>query len=188
MMICIIFDTRHEARAGAADAAATPGKAPSVPRFKPTGIKMAVKKSELYASLWNICAAAWTPTPTRPPNTAWRRWSVGSAGTMVLSLAVYALFYGWRYAVGFIALLFVHEMGHYLAARQRGLNVGLPTFIPFVGAWIELKDQPTTPRPKPISAWPGRWWARSARWPATGCGARAAHRTGCWQWPTAASS
>lgn len=66
----------------------------------------------------------------------------GTAGTMVLSLAVYALFYGWRYAAGFIALLFVHEMGHYLAARQRGLNVGLPTFIPFVGAWIELKDQP----------------------------------------------
>ncbi len=39
-------------------------------------------------------------------------------------------------------LIFVHEMGHYLAARQRGLNVGAPTFIPFVGAWIELKDQP----------------------------------------------
>jgi Zn-dependent protease len=33
-------------------------------------------------------------------------------------------------------------MGHYIAARQRGLNVGLPTFIPFVGAWIELKDLP----------------------------------------------
>jgi Zn-dependent protease len=33
-------------------------------------------------------------------------------------------------------------MGHLAAARQRGLNVGLPTFIPFIGAWIELKDQP----------------------------------------------
>ena len=33
-------------------------------------------------------------------------------------------------------------MGHYLAARQRGLDVGLPTFIPFVGAWIELKQKP----------------------------------------------
>jgi Zn-dependent protease len=39
-------------------------------------------------------------------------------------------------------LLLVHEMGHYLAARQRGLDVGAPTFIPFVGAWIELKDLP----------------------------------------------
>jgi Zn-dependent protease len=33
-------------------------------------------------------------------------------------------------------------MGHYIAARQCGLDVGAPTFIPFVGAWIELKDQP----------------------------------------------
>jgi Zn-dependent protease len=64
------------------------------------------------------------------------------AGTMALSIAAYSLVFGWRYAVGFVALIFVHEMGHYAAARQRGLNVGLPTFIPFVGAWIELKDQP----------------------------------------------
>ena len=33
-------------------------------------------------------------------------------------------------------------MGHYVAARQRGLDVGAPAFIPFVGAWIALKDQP----------------------------------------------
>jgi Zn-dependent protease len=33
-------------------------------------------------------------------------------------------------------------MGHYLAARQRGLDVGAPTFIPFVGAWIEMKQRP----------------------------------------------
>jgi Zn-dependent protease len=50
--------------------------------------------------------------------------------------------FGWRYAAGFIALLFVHEMGHYIAARKRGLDVGAPTFIPFVGAWIELKQMP----------------------------------------------
>lgn len=64
------------------------------------------------------------------------------AGTMLLSVAVYAWIFGWQYAVGFVGLIFVHEMGHYLAARQRGLNVGLPTFIPFVGAWIELKEKP----------------------------------------------
>jgi Zn-dependent protease len=65
-----------------------------------------------------------------------------SGGSMLLSVAVYALLFGWRYAVGFVALIFVHEMGHYLAARQRGLDVGLPTFIPFVGAWIQLKELP----------------------------------------------
>lgn len=65
-----------------------------------------------------------------------------TGGTMLLSLGVYAFVFGWRYAAGFIALLFVHEMGHYIAARQRGLNVGAPTFIPFLGAWIELKEMP----------------------------------------------
>jgi Zn-dependent protease len=54
--------------------------------------------------------------------------------SMVIAIGAYALVYGWRYAVGFVAMLLIHEMGHYVAARQRGLHVGLPTFIPFVGA------------------------------------------------------
>ena len=62
--------------------------------------------------------------------------------TMLLSVGVYALMFGWGYAAGFVALLLVHELGHYVAARRRGLKVGAPTFIPFVGAWIELKDLP----------------------------------------------
>ncbi len=72
------------------------------------------------------------------------KWSkiLAGGGTMLLSLAVYASIWGWRYAAGFILLLFCHEMGHFIAARERGLNVGAPTFIPFVGAWIELKDMP----------------------------------------------
>jgi Zn-dependent protease len=65
-----------------------------------------------------------------------------TGGSMLLSVLAYSLIYGWRYALGFVLLLFVHEMGHYLAARQRGLDVGAPTFIPFVGAWIQLKDLP----------------------------------------------
>jgi Zn-dependent protease len=63
-------------------------------------------------------------------------------GTMAISVAAYSLVFGWRYAVGFVLLIFIHEMGHFVAARQRGLNVGVPTFIPFVGAWIELKEKP----------------------------------------------
>jgi Zn-dependent protease len=65
-----------------------------------------------------------------------------SGGSMLLSLLVYATIWGWQYAAGFVGLLFAHEMGHYIAARQRGLNVGAPAFIPFVGAWIALKDEP----------------------------------------------
>ena len=65
-----------------------------------------------------------------------------TGGTMLLSLLVYATIFGPWYAAGFIGLMFVHEMGHYVAARQRGLDVGAPTFIPFVGAYIALKDMP----------------------------------------------
>jgi Zn-dependent protease len=67
---------------------------------------------------------------------------LGAVGSMAVSVVAYSLVFGWRYAAGFVALIFVHEMGHYLAARQKGLAVGLPTFIPFVGAWIALKDTP----------------------------------------------
>ena len=65
-----------------------------------------------------------------------------TGGTMLLSIFSYAWIFGWKYSIGFVLLIFVHEMGHYVAARQRGLNVGAPTFIPFVGAWIALKDLP----------------------------------------------
>ncbi len=63
-------------------------------------------------------------------------------GTMVLTIGVYAMAFGWPFAIGFVALLFIHEMGHYLAAKQRGLKVGAPMFIPFVGAYIALKEVP----------------------------------------------
>jgi len=62
--------------------------------------------------------------------------------TMAISVFAYAFVFGVWYAVGFVLLILVHELGHYVAARQRGLDVGAPTFIPFVGAWIQLKDLP----------------------------------------------
>jgi len=62
--------------------------------------------------------------------------------SMLVTVWVYSQIFGLPFAVGFVALLLVHEMGHYVAARQRGLNVGLPAFIPFVGAWINLRETP----------------------------------------------
>jgi len=65
-----------------------------------------------------------------------------TGGTMVLSVFAYGLIFGIPYAIGFVLLIFVHETGHFIAAKQKGLDVGVPTFIPFVGAWINLKEQP----------------------------------------------
>jgi len=62
--------------------------------------------------------------------------------SMLLAIGVYAMAFGWRYAVGIVAMLLLHEMGHYIAARQRGLKVRLPMFIPFAFAWTTLEDLP----------------------------------------------
>jgi Zn-dependent protease len=65
-----------------------------------------------------------------------------SGGTMLISIWAYALFYGWKFAVGFVLLMFVHECGHLIVAKKFGLPVSAPVFIPFMGAFILLKDQP----------------------------------------------
>lgn len=67
---------------------------------------------------------------------------LATGGTMILSMVMYSFVFGWPYAVGFVLLILCHEMGHYLAARNKGLDVGAPMFIPFVGAWIQLKEMP----------------------------------------------
>jgi Zn-dependent protease len=65
-----------------------------------------------------------------------------SGGTMLLMVWVYTQFWGWPFAVGFVFLLFVHETGHLLVAKKFGLKVGAPVFIPFMGAFIALKEAP----------------------------------------------
>ena len=65
-----------------------------------------------------------------------------SGGTMLLMIWVYTQLWGWHFALGFVLLLFVHEAGHLLVARQFGLKVGAPVFIPFMGAFIALKEAP----------------------------------------------
>ena len=65
-----------------------------------------------------------------------------TGGTMILSIVFYAMNWGWPFAVGFVLLIFVHECGHLVVARQFGLKVGAPVFIPFMGAVIALKDAP----------------------------------------------
>jgi Zn-dependent protease len=62
--------------------------------------------------------------------------------SMFVMIAVYASIYGWSFAVGFVLLLFVHEMGHYVTAKKLNLSTSLPLFIPFVGALISLKEEP----------------------------------------------
>src|SRR5512141_2381252 len=65
-----------------------------------------------------------------------------SGGTMLLMIWVYMHLWGWPFALGFVLLLLVHETGHLIVAKKFGLKVGAPVFIPFIGAFIALKEAP----------------------------------------------
>ena len=65
-----------------------------------------------------------------------------SGGTMLLMILVYMQLWGWAFGVGFVLLLLVHETGHLIVAKKFGLKVGAPVFIPFMGAFIALKEAP----------------------------------------------
>ena len=57
-----------------------------------------------------------------------------------LAVGGYALIWGWRFGVGFVLLILVHELGHYVEARRQGLDPQLPVFIPFLGAYVALRN------------------------------------------------
>jgi Zn-dependent protease len=63
-----------------------------------------------------------------------------TSASMLVSIGAYSLLWGWKFAAGFVALLFVHEMGHVLQLRREGLSASAPMFIPFMGAVIWAKS------------------------------------------------
>ena len=65
-----------------------------------------------------------------------------TSASMLVSIGAYTLIWGWKFAVGFVLLLLVHELGHVLQARREGLDASAPLFIPFLGAAIALKELP----------------------------------------------
>ena len=65
-----------------------------------------------------------------------------TGGTMIISVFAYAFVFGLWYAVGFVLLIFVHEMGHVVVLRHEGIPASAPVFIPFVGAFIAMRGRP----------------------------------------------
>ena len=87
--------------------------------------------------------------------------------SIFISVAAYSLIWGWKFAIGFVVLILVHELGHFFEAKRQGLEANLPMFIPFVGAFVLIKNAPLNPWRNALVALAG---------PALG-GAGAA---GCW--------
>src|SRR3712207_2945601 len=53
-----------------------------------------------------------------------------TSASMLVSVGAYALIWGWRFAVGFVLLLLVHELGHVIQLRREGIPASAPMFIP----------------------------------------------------------
>ena len=63
-----------------------------------------------------------------------------TSASMLVSVAAYALIWGWRFAAGFVALLFLHELGHYIQLRREGVRPSGMVFIPFLGAAVGARS------------------------------------------------
>ncbi len=65
-----------------------------------------------------------------------------AGASMALSIAAYATKAPLPLVVGFTLIILVHEIGHAVAIRAKGLRAGMMVFIPFIGGAVTLKDQP----------------------------------------------
>jgi Zn-dependent protease len=65
---------------------------------------------------------------------------LATSGTMLVSIVAYATIWGFQFALGFVVLIFVHEMGHVIALRREGIKASAPMFIPFLGAVISARS------------------------------------------------
>ena len=66
--------------------------------------------------------------------------------SMLLSFAVYWSAWGWKFALGLVLSIYVHEMGHVVALRRYGFKATAPLFIPGFGALIRLQQRVDDPR------------------------------------------
>jgi Zn-dependent protease len=63
-----------------------------------------------------------------------------TSASMLVSVVAYQLIFGWAFAVGFVLLLLLHELGHVFQLRREGIQASAPMFIPFLGAVISAKS------------------------------------------------
>jgi Zn-dependent protease len=80
---------------------------------------------------------------------------VGLVLSMVVSIVAYSLFFGWSFAVGIVLLILVHEMGHVVELRRQGVPASAPLFIPFLGAFVNMRGSPRSAYQEALSGLAG---------------------------------
>ncbi|HZO98488.1 MAG TPA: site-2 protease family protein [Gaiellaceae bacterium] len=63
--------------------------------------------------------------------------SLAKFAAVFVAFGGYTLIWGWRFALGVVVLIFLHELGHFVEARREGLNPEWPVFVPFLGAYVK---------------------------------------------------
>jgi Zn-dependent protease len=56
--------------------------------------------------------------------------------SIFIAVGAYALLWGWKFGIGVVVLILLHETGHFIEAKREGLHPRLPVFIPFLGAYV----------------------------------------------------
>jgi Zn-dependent protease len=64
---------------------------------------------------------------------------MGTLLSMFASLGLYWALYGWKFALGLVISIYIHEMGHVQALRRYGIAASAPMFIPGFRAFIRLR-------------------------------------------------
>jgi Zn-dependent protease/uncharacterized Zn finger protein (UPF0148 family) len=54
---------------------------------------------------------------------------------------IYWALFGPQFAIVLVTTVFLHEMGHYVAVKRRGLKADLPVFLPGLGAYVRWYHQ-----------------------------------------------
>ena len=128
----------------------------------PPGSKQAAWVQERLRALERVQAPPETVEPAKPqPSAAQAKWvkRLGPLGPLVLLLlkfktllfaifklkflfsflffiAVYVGLFGWRYGLGISVCILIHEMGHFIDVKRRGLPAEMPVFLPGLGAYV----------------------------------------------------
>jgi Zn-dependent protease len=86
-------------------------------------------------ALWLVLLTGWKPLLLGLTK-------IGTLWTMLLSLGVYWALYGWRFGLGLVVCIYVHEIGHVVALKRLGIAASSPMFIPGLGAVVRLQQYP----------------------------------------------
>ena len=65
--------------------------------------------------------------------------SLGALLSFLVFAAIYSKGAGAQFGIGFAVLILIHEMGHYIDIRRRGLPADMPIFLPGIGAYVRWR-------------------------------------------------